>query len=78
MISIRETNEKFDSCKWLGTSRLHELHGSKFSFVSRKEFICYKLQSFSAYVSGDREEGGREEGLSDGVWVSASGIRVNL
>ena len=51
--SIRETNGNFDSCnscKRLGTSRLHELHESKFPFVSRIEFIRSKLSIFSAHV----------------------------
>ena len=53
--SIRETNGNFDSCnscKRLGTSRLHELHDSKFPFVSRIEFIRSKLSNFSAHVYG--------------------------
>ena len=53
--SIRETNENFDSCnscKRLGTSRLHELHESKFPFVSRIEFIRSKLSNLSAHVYG--------------------------
>ena len=56
--SIRETNGNFDSCnscKRLGTSRLHELHESKFPFVSRIEFIRSKLSNFSAHVSGVTE-----------------------
>ena len=32
--------------------RLHELHASKFPFVSRIEFIRSKLSNFSAHVSG--------------------------
>ena len=54
--SIRETNGNFDSCdscKRLETSRLHELHESKFPFVSRIEFIRCKLSNFSAHVYGD-------------------------
>ena len=50
---MRETNGNFDSCnscKRLGTSRLHELHESKFPFVSRIEFIRSKLSNFSAHV----------------------------
>ena len=53
--SIRETNGNFDSCiswKRLGTSRLHELHESKFPFVSRIEFVRPKLSNCSAHVSG--------------------------
>ena len=53
--SILETNGNFDSCnscKRLGTSRLHELHESKFPFVSRIEFIRSKLSNFSAHVYG--------------------------
>ena len=53
--SIRETNGNFDSCiscKRLGTSRLHDLHESKFPFVSRIEFIRSKLSNFSAHVYG--------------------------
>ena len=47
--SIRETNKNFDSCnscKRLGTIHLHELHESKFPFVSRIEFIRSKLLEF--------------------------------
>ena len=33
-------------------SRLHELHESKFPFVSRIEFIRSKLSNFSAHVYG--------------------------
>ena len=61
--SIRETNGNFDSCnscKRLGTSRLHELHESKFPFVSRIEFIRSKLSNFSAHVSGVKERTKRE------------------
>ena len=53
--SIRETNGNFDSCnscKRLVPSRLHELHESKFTFVSRIEFIRSKLSNFSAHVYG--------------------------
>ena len=53
--SIRETNGNFDSCnscKRLVSSRLHELHESKFPFVSRIEFIRSKLSNCSAHVSG--------------------------
>ena len=53
--SIRETNGNFDSCnscKRLVPSRLHELHESKFPFVSRIEFIRSKLSNFSAHVYG--------------------------
>ena len=56
--SKRETNGNFDSCnscKRLGTSRLHELHESKFPFVSRIEFIRSKLSNFSAHVYGATE-----------------------
>ena len=50
-----ETNGNFDSCNscnLLGTSRLHELHESKFPFVSRIEFIRSKLSNFSDHVYG--------------------------
>ena len=64
--SIRKTNGNFDSCnscKRLGTSRLHELHESKFPFVSRIEFIRSKLSNFSAHVYGVSELGrGRRPG----------------
>ena len=53
--SIRETSGSFDSCnscKQVGTSRLHELHESKPLFVSRIEFIRSKLSDFSAHVFG--------------------------
>ena len=52
---MRETNGNFDSCnscKRLVSSRLHELHESKFPFVSRIEFIRSKLSNFSAHVYG--------------------------
>ena len=52
--SIRETNGNFyscNSCKRLVPSRLHELHESKFPFVSRIEFIRSKLSNFSAHVN---------------------------
>ena len=54
--SIRETNENFDSCNSCKrlVSRLHELHESKFPFVSRIEFIRSKLSNFSAHVYGVR------------------------
>ena len=65
---MRLTNGNFDqcnSCKRLGTSRLHELHQSKFPFVSRIEFIRSKLSNFSAHVSGitDVPDGGLSSGL---------------
>ena len=53
-----ETNGNFDSsnsCKRLGTSRLYELLESKFSFVSRIEFIRSKLSKFSDHVCGVAE-----------------------
>ena len=62
--SIRETNGNFDSCnscKRLGTSRLHELHESKFPFVSRIKFILSKLSNFSADVYG----------VTDALWPAA-------
>ena len=55
---IRETNGNFNSCnscKRLVPSRLHELHESKFPFVSRIEFIRSKLSNFSAHVYGVRD-----------------------
>ena len=54
MNSIRETNGNFhscNSCKRLVPSRLHELHESKFPFVSRIKYIRSKLSNFSAHVS---------------------------
>ena len=56
--SIRETNGNFgscNSCKRLVSSRLHELHDSKFPLISRMEFIRSKLSNFSAHVSRVRE-----------------------
>ena len=41
-----------NSCERLGTTRSHELHESKFPFVSRIEFIRSKLSNFSAHVYG--------------------------
>ena len=55
--SIGVANGNFDSCnscKRLGTSRLHELHESIFSFVSRIEYIRSKLSNYSAHVSARR------------------------
>ena len=52
---MRETNENFNSrnsCKQLGTSRLHELDESKFPFVSRIEFIRSKLSIFLLMYPG--------------------------
>ena len=61
--SIRETNGNFDSCKSckrLVLNRLHELHESKLSFVSRIEFIRSKLSNFSAHVYGASDVTGVE------------------
>ena len=55
MGSMREAGGGFGSCgscKRLVPSRLHESHGSKFSFVSRIEFVRSKFSNFSAHVSG--------------------------
>ena len=52
--SIHVINGNFDSCnscKRLGTSRLHDLHESKFPFITRIEFISTKFSIFSAHVS---------------------------
>ena len=66
--SIREKNRDFDSCnscKQLVPSRLHEMHESKFPFVSRMEFIRSKLSNFfCSCIRGQRRtlatgEGGR-------------------
>ena len=65
--SIRETNGNFDSCnscKRLAPSRLHELHESKFPFVSRIEFIRSKLSNFSAHVNVVSVWGGAGRGQS--------------
>ena len=77
---IRETNENFDSCnscKRLVPSRLHELHESKFPFVSRIEFIRSKLSNFSAHVYGIAdltvEHGDWMAGACDAItlnWIS--------
>ena len=61
--SIRVTNRNFDSCnscKRLVSSRLHELHDSKFLFVTRIEFIGSKLSNFLAHVP--------IRGRREGVW----------
>ena len=73
--SIRETNGNFDSCnscKWLGTCRLHESHESKFPFVSRIEFIRSKLSNFSAHVFGVIDYCDRH--LASGVSPKISGL----
>ena len=52
---IRVTHESFGSCnwcKWLGLSRLQELHELKVPCVLRIEFIHSKLPFFSAHVAG--------------------------
>ena len=70
--SIRETNGNFDSCdscKRLGTSRLHELHESKFPFVSRIEFMRSKLSNFSAHVYGVTEPGPTT--VLNPIWLTA-------
>ena len=41
----------------MGTSRLHELHESKFPLVSRIEFVGSKLSNSSAHVSGVADSG---------------------
>ena len=50
--------------KRLGTNRLHELHESKFPFVTRLELIRSKLSIFSPHVSGvtGMSEGRRKAG----------------
>ena len=48
--------------KRLGTSRLRELHESKFPFVPRIEFIRSKLSNFSAHVYGANDHDYREQG----------------
>ena len=48
---MRVTNGKLDSCnscKRLRTSRLHELHESKFPFVTRIEFT-YPSETFDFF-----------------------------
>ena len=52
LIHEQKISKVIGSCKRLVPSRLHELHESKFPFVSRIEFIRSKLSNFSAYVSG--------------------------
>ena len=62
---MRETNKSFascNSCKRLVPSRLHELHESKLSFVSRVEFIRYSLSNLSAHASGDSVNRGVRRG----------------
>ena len=71
--SIRETNGNFDSCnscKRLVPSRLHELHESKFPFVSRIEFIRSKLSNFSAHVYGVNN-GCPPSGRPGGTWIGS-------
>ena len=68
--SIRETNGNFDSCnscERLGTSRSHELHESKFPFVSRIEFIRSKLSNFSAHVYGVSTSGSAAAAIVNGT-----------
>ena len=76
--SIRETHVKKHvkkTCKRLVPSRLHELHESKFPFVSRIEFIRSTLLNLSAHVygvpiaadvTGGRAEGERTTGRAPG------------
>ena len=44
-----------------GSSRLYELHESKFPFVLRIEFSRSKLSIFSAHVSGVTDAGSFSE-----------------
>ena len=79
--SIRETNGNFDSCnscKRLGTSRLHELHESKFPFVSRIEFIRSKLSNFSAHVYGVTDCGIAGIGLNVAYMKIGCRVSYNL
>ena len=77
--SIRKTNGNFDSrnsCKRLGTSRLHELHESKLPFDSRIEHIRSKLSNFSAHVSGATAPAGWRAVIQVAcvlLWVSGQG-----
>ena len=60
--SIRETNGSFDaciSCKRLGTSRLHEIHVPKLPFVSRIEFVRFKLSIFLFMYPGSQNSARR-------------------
>ena len=69
---MRETNRNFDSCnscKRLVPSRLHELHESKFPFVSRIEFIRSKLSNFSAHVYGVIVQPAPTYPNHSGVWI---------
>ena len=53
--SIRVTNGNSgscNSCQRLGTRGLHELHELEFPFVTRIEYIRWKLSIFFAHVSG--------------------------
>ena len=53
---MRVINRSFGSCNYvtkrLVPNRLHELHESRLSFVTRIEFIRPKFSNLSAYVSG--------------------------
>ena len=77
--SIRVTNRNFDSCnscKLLGTSRLHELHESKFSVCDT--YRIYPLETFEFFCSCIRSQcvRRREGGTNyDGkhAWVAARG-----
>ena len=69
--SIRETNGNFDSCnscKRLVPSRLHELHESKFPFVSRIEFIRSKHSNFLLMYTGSLGGGGGGGGCWPWPW----------
>ena len=55
MNSIRETNGNFDSCKSckrLGTSRLHDLHETKFPFVSLSNLSVRNFRIFLLMYPG--------------------------
>ena len=77
--SMRETNGNFDSCnscKRLGTSRSHELHESKFPFVSRIEFIRWKLSNFFGSCIRGQGRGSRLPSVgSTDLALTAAGLQ---
>ena len=77
IISIRVTNGNSDSChscKRLVPSGLHELHESKFPFVTRIEIIRSKLSNFSAHVYGVTDARG-PKGPTSVVQLGSSSLR---
>ena len=68
--SIRLTNGNFyscNSCKWLGTTRLHELHESNFRFLNVSNLSVRNFRISLMMYPGSLTGGGRGGGAQDGA-----------